>query len=513
MAALRVDIASEFTGAAAFKKAGKASSTLEKGVKSLGKAMGLAFSATAIASFGKAAVKAFLDDEKAAAALANTLKNLGVEFAVAANEEFIASLEKASNVSDGQLRPALAKLITQTGSLTYAQDLLTKAIEISRGSGVDLETVTSDLSQAYVGNMKGLKKYATGLTNAQLAGMSFEQVMVVLNKQFAGSSAAYLETYAGKLDAITVAGDNAKETIGKGLLDAISIIAGDGGNSLQTVTDGIAKLAEGIANYFRGVATYVRKIWDNPIFQKIIKAAWWFISKMPAIQVMKFFSEEGAKSKPKEEKATLTPAQKLMLEEQKKRAAEQAKLVRAQKQAAEKAKKDAANEARLKKASLLFDMEHIQLIAALKGKLSEEDRKRIELQMALLDGNATEAAKLTKQIANSIDSTGQLAKYLATLPDAKNPFAAWKGYLDAVELQAKRVAEFGASGTTGKVPSIPDTTGAAGAGKTDVTVNITALGQITTQQDITEAIRNGLLDAGMSGLAVANVRRLGSFGG
>ena len=452
MATLRVDIASEFTGAPAFKKAGSASSKLEKGIKSLGKTMGLALSASAIASFGQAAVKAFMEDEKAAATLANTLKNLGVQFAVAANEDFIQKLEKTTNVADDQLRPALAKLITQTGSLTYAQDLLAKAIEISRGSGVDLETVTSDLSNAYIGNMKGLKKYATGLTNAELASMSFEEIMGRLNGQFAGSSAAYLQTYAGKMDALTVAGNNAKETIGKGLLDAINIIAGDGGTSIQTITDGIAKLATGIANYFRGVATYVRKIWDNPIFKAIMKAAWWFINKMPSVQVIKHFAKtgsetpEGGGTKPKE--TELTPAQKLLLAEQKRRAIEQAKLIRGQKIAAEKAKKDAINEAKLKKISALFDMEHIQRIAALKGQLSEEDRKRVELQLALLDGNTEEASKLTKEIAMSIDKTGKLAASLATLPDAKNPFASWKGYLDDIELQAKRVAAFSAAAAT-----------------------------------------------------------------
>jgi len=472
MATLRVDIASEFTGAPAFKKAGKASSGLERGIKSLGKTMGLALSASAIASFGQAAVKAFMDDQKAAASLANTLKNLGVGFAVATNEDFIQKLEKQTNVLDDQLRPALAKLITQTGSLTYAQDLLTKAIEISRGSGVDLETVTSDLSSAYVGNMKGLKKYATGLTNAELASMSFEEIMAKLNTQFSGSSAAYLATYAGKMDALTVSGNNAKETIGKGLLDAINIIAGDGTNSIQSVTDGIAKLATGIADYFRGVATWVRKIWDNPIFKNIMKVAWWFISKMPAIQLIKKVAETGSKtpggSKTPKETPQLTPAQKLLLEEQKKRAIEQAKLIRAQKIAAAKAKKDAENEARLKKASLLFDMEHIQRVAALKGQLSEEDRKRVELQLALLDGNTAEATRLTKEIALSIDSTGKLSRYLATLPDAKNPFGSWKGYLDDIELQAKRVAAFGTPAVTkaGEVvtPIIPPVTTGTGTG-------------------------------------------------
>jgi hypothetical protein len=71
-------------------------------------------------------------------------------------------------------------------------------------------------------------------------------------------------------------------------------------------------------------------------------------------------------------------------------------------------------------------MQQIELIAALKGKLSDEDRKRVELQLALLNENTTEADTLTKQILMAQDATGNLYKYFQQTPDAKNPFA----YLD-----------------------------------------------------------------------------------
>jgi hypothetical protein len=71
-------------------------------------------------------------------------------------------------------------------------------------------------------------------------------------------------------------------------------------------------------------------------------------------------------------------------------------------------------------------MQQIQLVAALKGQLSDDDRKRAELQLALLNGNLDEADKLTKQILLAQDATGNLYKYFLQTPDAKNPF----GYLD-----------------------------------------------------------------------------------
>ena len=67
------------------------------------------------------------------------------------------------------------------------------------------------------------------------------------------------------------------------------------------------------------------------------------------------------------------------------------------------------------------------MVAALKGKLSEEEKIRVEAQLALLNGNVKVAEELTQKILQAQDSSGNLAKFLAALPDARNPFQ----YLDA----------------------------------------------------------------------------------
>lgn len=519
MASLRIDIASEFTGAKAFTKANKASTGLEKGIKKLGVAMVAAFSVQAITQFGKAAVKAFMDDEKAAATLANTLKNLGIDFAVASNEQFISSLEKSTNVADDKLRPALSGLITQTGSLTYAQDLLGKAIEISRGSGVALETVTKDLGNAFVGNTKGLKKYATGLTAAELTGMSFEQIMERLNGQFAGSNAAYLETYAGKMDALAVAGDNASETIGKGLMESLNILVGGSANSIGTVTESIASLAEGTANFFVGVASYVRKIWDNPTFQKLVKVAEFFIKRSAIGLIVTKISEEGAKQRTQETTPTMTAEQKLFLAEQKKRAEAQAKLIRAQKAATAQAKKQAAEEAKLKKAGGIFDIEQIQRIAALKGNLSDEDRRRIELQMAVLTGNTSEATKLAGEIARSQGLTKDFVAYYSGIPAAKDPFVGWIETLKQAAILAAAVAAGNYNVRTptyngAEIAAITSTygTGATSAGVgANGNVNVYVAGNVVSEGDLVELVRNGLLEGSLSGSASSIGRLKGSF--
>jgi hypothetical protein len=73
MAELRIPITSEFKGKKAFNQAGKATTALDKSVKRLGSSLLAVFSVQKITQFGKAAAKAFIEDEKAASRLAQSV--------------------------------------------------------------------------------------------------------------------------------------------------------------------------------------------------------------------------------------------------------------------------------------------------------------------------------------------------------------------------------------------------------------------------------------------------------
>jgi len=197
-----------------FKQAETAASKLNKTVKGLAATLGVAYGTRAVVNFGKASVKAFTDDQKSAVKLSQAVKNLGLSFEQTNIEGFIASLEKSAGIADDVLRPAFQALLTTTGDVAKSQDLLRTAINVSRGSGEELGTVVDDLSKSYVGINKGLEKYKLGLSRAQLKEMSFLDVQEKLNKQFDKGSAAYLATYAGKMDLLTTAAGRAQETIG-----------------------------------------------------------------------------------------------------------------------------------------------------------------------------------------------------------------------------------------------------------------------------------------------------------
>jgi hypothetical protein len=431
MADLRIDLAAEFKGKKAFTEADKSVSSLDKAVGKLGKQIASVFAVQKIYAFGKASLKAFAEDQASAARLAKTVDNLGLSFANPAIDQFIKKLEMQSGIVDETLRPAFQSLLTTTGDVSKSMTLLTNAIDISRGSGNDLATVTQDLANGYVGITRGLKKYNLGLSLAQLKSKSFEEIMGLLNKQFSGASAAYLNTYAGKMDILKTAADNAKETIGKGLVDALTGLAGQNTN-VQDIATAMQGAADATANFTRGVGVLVGELKKIPGLDVLGKLFELSVKYSPAGLISKLGAPKTAPAggygvgtgtvadykRQQDEKA----AAKAKAAADAKAAALAKASVKAQQQLTAEQKKQAA----LKKDAGIFDMQQIELIAALKGQLSDDDRKRAELQLALLNGNVDEADKLTKQILMAQDATGNLYKYFLQTPDAKNPF----GYLD-----------------------------------------------------------------------------------
>jgi len=433
MADLRIDVAAEFKGKKAFTEATKATTGLEKAVGKLGKQIVGVFAVSKVVAFGKASVKAFAADEAAAVRLTTALKNLGLELAAPAVTQYIDNLSRATAVADDQLRPAFQALINTTGSLTASQRILSQAIDVSAGSGIALETVAQDLANAYVGQTRGLRKYNLGLTQAQLKTASFEELTARLNKQFSGANAAFLDTYAGKLQALGVAGGEAQEKIGGAIIDLSMALSGASDidqliSRIETLTDKIV----GMFDAFQEGVTIIRGVLNAKTFGGMRDA----IQKAQVEEYNRRLRRDYMKpwanvNMPKS--AAQIAAEKAAERAAKRRADEQLKQT---KKLTEEQKKQAA----LKKAGTLFDMDQIQIIAALKGNLSNEERKRLELQFALLTGNEEEAKKLTYQIAIAQGLGERLAAYLASLPDAKNPFASWEAYLDMLAEKARRIA-------------------------------------------------------------------------
>jgi len=433
---LAVRIATIFDEAG-IKKADKAVNKLEKSAVKLGKSLGLALGTVALAAYGKKAVKAFTEDQKAIIKLNNAVKNLGLSFSQANIDDFISKLEKSSAIADDILRPAFQSLLTTTGSVTEAQKLLTTAIEASRGSGYDLATVSADLAKAYVGNTRGLQKYYLGLSKAQLASMSFEEIQAKINKTFQGANKAYLDTAAGKMEALSLATGNFTETVGGALIN--SIITLSGSNGIEGLIEKIDSAAQAMVGFFEQTERtgFILRYTFNP--KNIFKGSEEFQKQLQAFTLAQ--QMRGAKAyDPANNALTGYKVDQKAAADAKKAAALQAKLLKDSLNNQKKLSAEQKKQAALKKAGTLFDVEQAGILAALNGKISDEERKRLELQLALLTGNADKAKALTYELATAQGLGKDLAAYLASLPDAKNPFESWAAYLDMIEQQVLKIA-------------------------------------------------------------------------
>jgi hypothetical protein len=430
MSNILISLAAEFVGKKAFSDADKATTSLEKNVKKLGKTLGISLSTAAVVAYGRASVKAFADDEAAAQRLTTAVNNLGLSFANLQVASFISDLEKSASVADDTLRPAFQALLTTTGSLTQSQKLLNLAIETSRGTGIELTTVAKDIGMAYVGNTRGLRKYNLGLTQAELKTASFADVQERLNKQFTGANAAYLDTTAGKLTAISLASDRLSESVGGALVDAFVAISGS--NGIGDLVNKIDLLATKITRFGDGLEVFAYKVKVAFSFEGLIKGQEFIDKKVAEFErrrqyegVAGFTPGNNAVEGYNKDEA----ARKKAEQDAKKRAAELAKLAAQQVKNQKALTAEQKKQAMAKKQSALFDLDQIQLVAALKGNLSKEEELRVKLQLALLTGNTDQAKKLADQLADSIDKTGKLKDFINTIPDAPNPFAGWDEWL------------------------------------------------------------------------------------
>jgi len=251
-------VAIKFIAEADLKALGKADKKLDSFGKSalkLGKTLGFALGTTAILAYGKASVKAFAADDKAARILSRSLDNLGLHFADPRVKQFISDLEKQYGVLDDYLRPAYQKLLTTTGDYVASQNLLKTALDLSAMSGADVVSVSGDLAKAYAGNTRGLIKYGIGLSKTELAAMSFEDILKQIAKVSGGQAKIAADSFAGSLDKLTVASANAKEMIGKSLVQALTDLGGEGG--LPKTIDWIEKLSSGIGDAIIGTGRLI----------------------------------------------------------------------------------------------------------------------------------------------------------------------------------------------------------------------------------------------------------------
>jgi hypothetical protein len=210
-------------------QADNAVETNSEKISAFGKKAAAAFAvaaAAAVAYGTKLAVdgvKAAIEDEAAQLRLANALRTAtgATEGQIKATEDFILQTSLATGVADDSLRPAMQRLAVSTKDTGEAQRLLSLALDISKGKGIELETVANALGRAQDGNTTALGRLGLGLSKAELSTLSFTEVQTKLSELYGGAAAANAETFQGKIDRLKVGFDEAKESLGVALLPQV----------------------------------------------------------------------------------------------------------------------------------------------------------------------------------------------------------------------------------------------------------------------------------------------------
>ena len=262
MANVIIDIAAEFTGKKGFKQAETATDKMTKNVKKLAGALGLAFGGQQILAYGKAAIKAAAEDEKAQKQLALALKNVGLGRDAASSEEYIQRLQSEFGILDDKLRPAYQTLAVATQNTNEAQRLLNLSLDISAATGKDLASVTGALSRAYLGNNAALSRLGVGISKADLKAGKFEDIIGQLETTFAGAATQSANTFQGSIDKLAVASANASEIIGTGLIDALKGLGEQ--DSVDNLASAMQSTAIYIADVIRGVGELTEKLKSLP---------------------------------------------------------------------------------------------------------------------------------------------------------------------------------------------------------------------------------------------------------
>jgi hypothetical protein len=201
----------------------------DKFAKRSAKAFGIAAAASAAfaTKIGVDAVQAAMSDQKSQALLASTLRNTvgATDEAIASTERYITALQKEVSVADDELRPALATLARATGDVASAQSLLGTALNVSAGTGKDLQTVSLALSKAVNGNLGALTRLGIPLDANTIKSKNFNKALGVLNDTFKDQADVRAKTLEGRLKGLQIAYGEILETLGYALLPVVEQFA------------------------------------------------------------------------------------------------------------------------------------------------------------------------------------------------------------------------------------------------------------------------------------------------
>jgi len=439
-------------------------------LRAFAKAGGVA-AVAGLALFTKQSIQAALAQERLDKQLQLSLRSLNQEFRFPEIKGFLDTLERATNVTGEELVPAFRQLVSQTGDLESAQFLLSTALDTAAGTGASLNTVLDAINKAAIGNYKSIVSLGIGFTAAEAKAAGFTEIIQSLSK-YQGAAEKQTETFSGQLKSFQISAGKATETLGLGFLTAGAYITGAQGKldvfgaTLENTATQFSDILVGSAKSFgdKGLGGYLDLalvaleglVGESTTLQKLEQEG-------IKVREQRILQERGYLGL---SQLTIDALEKQRLYGKKELTTEQI-LQKIQRDilAREKAmtkEKRAQQELEKKKAELsaLFDIEKINLQAALSRKLTAEDELRVKVLQKLADGTASavneaqryvdvlkviEDGKITDAEIQALAKTwgmtnGEVVLYIQKLFSANDELRKMLGLLSQIETTVANTA-------------------------------------------------------------------------
>jgi hypothetical protein len=455
---VRIDLAAEFTGRKAFRQADTATEKLTKSAKNLARTFGVAFSTAAVIGFAKKSINASIEAQAQQARLASLLRvTVGATDAqIASLDAQAAALEKVGVVSAGNITQTQSQLATFNLQLSTIEKLTPAILDyVTAEKGAtatteEFKSMTNGLAQALNGNFASLTKTGFVLDENTKSIIKngteserVEAIVAVLNSTYKDFNKNLRDTPVGQMAVLANAAQEASTIIGTSLLGALQSIGED--DSISNLANDITGAATSLANFVDSIVYLKEQVKSIPgagifgyLFSGVTDLLGRFSPQRLAelIKQIKGFQGMG--------NVAMTGGSNMdtqKFEAQQKKLANN-KIAADKKAAANKIaadKKAAANKAKLDKAAAVFEIQKIQIAAALKGKISEEEKVRLLLMQAIEDGNADKAEALQKKLEDIQKQNAKIAADLLAISEAKDPFSTWAGSLLAAYNELNRL--------------------------------------------------------------------------
>lgn len=173
--------------------------------------------------------QAAADDAQQQAVLADALRTNvnATDAAIAANEEWISSMQVATLTADSELRQAITNLTVSGRSLEEAQMDIGVAMDIAASKGIALDSVIKGMVRSLAsGSTAGLGRLGIETKNAAGEMLSYDEVLKNAAETMGGAAATAANTLAGALERSKIVMEEAREEAGRNVVGPMSVLTG-----------------------------------------------------------------------------------------------------------------------------------------------------------------------------------------------------------------------------------------------------------------------------------------------